>query len=281
MTERREQPSTRSTCSSTCGARWPSSGASLDEAEWKAPSRVPGVERAGQPRAHHRARALHPRRPAADARTCPTTCPHVKNDIGRSNERWIESRRSWTGADALGRVPSPPPTRRIAQLRALDDDGFAADSWTPMGPGTVARAARRSASSTRGCTSRTCGGRLERPGDLDSAGRRASAPDDARRAPVRRREEGGGSRRFHRRAHAHRTDRRHRRGGTSPTAAPARSTPPPTTPTVTAHARLRRLRPPRLRAHRPRRGAGGRARWRSTATSSSGGALVRQLNYMF
>jgi len=66
----------------------------------------------------------------------PDDLPHVKNDFGKQNERWIESRRSWTGADA--RAEFHAVTReRIDGLRSLDEAGFGADSWTPQGPGTV------------------------------------------------------------------------------------------------------------------------------------------------
>src|SRR6476661_4982716 len=75
-------------------------GDELDESQWKQPSECPGwtvqdnlvhltaLERfiLGDPL------------PSADV---PDDLPHVKNDIGRSNERWIESRRGWSGADAL------------------------------------------------------------------------------------------------------------------------------------------------------------------------------------
>jgi uncharacterized protein (TIGR03083 family) len=66
----------------------------------------------------------------------PDDLPHVKNDFGRQNERWIASRRSWTGADALAEFRAVT-AERIEGLRALDTAGFDADSWTPQGPGTV------------------------------------------------------------------------------------------------------------------------------------------------
>ena len=197
----------------------------------------------------------------------PDDLPHVKNDIGRSNERWIESRRSWTGADALAEFVATTDAR-IAQLRALDDDGFAADSWTPMGPGTVAELlgfrifdSWVHEQDMRGRPRASRRPRLRR--------RPLQHPDDARRAAVRDREEGGGSRRFHRRAHAHRPDRPPRPRWRRPTVAPARSSTVPELPTVTLVAGLRRLRPPRLRPPRPRRGAGHRRRARSRATSIS------------
>jgi len=66
----------------------------------------------------------------------PDDLPHVKNDFGRTNEQWIESRRSWSGAAALAEFHDIT-RERIAGLRALDEAGFGADSWTPQGPGTV------------------------------------------------------------------------------------------------------------------------------------------------
>lgn len=71
--------------------------------------------------------------PLADV---PDDLPHVKNDFGKQNERWIASRRSWTGADALAEFRAVT-AERVDGLRALDAAGFGADSWTPQGPGTV------------------------------------------------------------------------------------------------------------------------------------------------
>ena len=93
--------------------------------------------------------------------------PHVKNDIGKANERWIASRRSWSGADALAEFHTAT-RERVEQLRALEPSGFDADSWTPMGPGTV-----RSLLPFRIFDSWVHGqdmrGALGRVGDLDSA----------------------------------------------------------------------------------------------------------------
>src|SRR4051812_34684092 len=146
-------------------------GASLDETAWKAPSECPGWS-VQDNLVHITAMErfiLGDPLPMADV---PEDLPHVKNDIGRSNERWIESRRSWPGADALAEFVATTDAR-IAQLRALDDDGFAADSWTPMGPGTVAQLLGfrifdswvHEQDMRRG---------LERPGDLDSDAARFS-----------------------------------------------------------------------------------------------------------
>jgi uncharacterized protein (TIGR03083 family) len=61
---------------------------------------------------------------------------HVKNDIGQANEHAVDSRRGWTGAEALAEFHELT-RERIAQLRALDEEGFGGESWTPQGPGTV------------------------------------------------------------------------------------------------------------------------------------------------
>jgi uncharacterized protein (TIGR03083 family) len=62
--------------------------------------------------------------------------PHIKNDIGRSNEMWVDARRGLSGAEVLDEFRDVTAAR-LGQLRALDDAGFAAESWTPAGPGTV------------------------------------------------------------------------------------------------------------------------------------------------
>jgi uncharacterized protein (TIGR03083 family) len=146
-------------------------GDGLDEREWKQPSECPGwtvqdnlvhltaLERfiLGDPL------------PTGDV---PDDLPHVKNDIGKANERWIQSRRSWSGADALAEFRAATAAR-VEQLRALDDAGFAADSWTPMGPGTVADLVgfRIFDSWVHEQDMRRA---LDRPGDLDSAAARHS-----------------------------------------------------------------------------------------------------------
>jgi uncharacterized protein (TIGR03083 family) len=66
----------------------------------------------------------------------PDDLSHVKNDVGRMNEAWVEVRRGGTGADVLAEFRAITG-RRLAVLRALAPEDFAADSWTPMGPGTV------------------------------------------------------------------------------------------------------------------------------------------------
>ncbi|MCZ7528012.1 MAG: maleylpyruvate isomerase family mycothiol-dependent enzyme [Acidimicrobiia bacterium] len=61
---------------------------------------------------------------------------HVHNDIGRVNEAWVDSRRPRSGAEVLEELREVTAAR-IAGLRALPPEGFDAESWTPVGPGTV------------------------------------------------------------------------------------------------------------------------------------------------
>lgn len=73
-------------------------------------------------------------RPAPDH--TPPDLPHVKNDIGRANEVWVDAYRAGTGPEVLDAFREVTAAR-IAALRAMTDGDFGADSWTPAGPGTV------------------------------------------------------------------------------------------------------------------------------------------------
>ncbi|MFA5883168.1 MAG: maleylpyruvate isomerase family mycothiol-dependent enzyme [Acidimicrobiia bacterium] len=107
----------------------------LTEEEWKRPTAVPGwtvqdnlthltdIESMvqGLPRPDHEV---------------PDGLEHVKNDAGVRNEVFVDARRAWPGAEALAEFVQVTGDR-IAQLRAFSDVDFGAESWTPMGPGTV------------------------------------------------------------------------------------------------------------------------------------------------
>ena len=111
-------------------------GSTLDETEWKQPTECPGWT-VQDNLVHITALERFILGDPLPAEDVPEDLPHVKNDVGKANERWIESRRGWSGADALEEFRAATAAR-LEHLRGLDDDGFAADSWTPMGPGTVA-----------------------------------------------------------------------------------------------------------------------------------------------
>lgn len=110
-------------------------GAGLTEPEWKHPTEVPGWT--VQDNLAHIAgieASLLDRPPPAHS--VPDDLPHVKNDFGALNEVFVDSRRSLTGADVLAEFRDVTG-ERIAELRASGPDDFAADTWTPVGPGTV------------------------------------------------------------------------------------------------------------------------------------------------
>ena len=110
-------------------------GAELDEAEWKRETECPGwtVQDQVAHLAHIEGRLLG--RPDPE-HAPPDDLPHVKNSFGKINEVFVDSRRSWPGADVLAEFHDVT-RERVAGLRALSADDFGADSWTPMGPGTV------------------------------------------------------------------------------------------------------------------------------------------------
>ena len=110
-------------------------GATLTEAEWKAPSALPGWSVQDNLVHLSAIEAMSMGRAWADLDAAPGG-EHVKNDIGATNEQAVHSRRSWSGADALAEFHALT-RERIDGLRALDADGFGAESWTPQGPGTV------------------------------------------------------------------------------------------------------------------------------------------------
>jgi uncharacterized protein (TIGR03083 family) len=110
-------------------------GVGLTEVEWRRPTECPGWSVQDNLVHLTALEAFLLGRPLP-AENVPAELPHVKNDAGLANERWVESRRAWSGADALAEFRAVT-RERIDALRALSVDDFGADSWTPMGPGTV------------------------------------------------------------------------------------------------------------------------------------------------
>jgi uncharacterized protein (TIGR03083 family) len=110
-------------------------GGQLSETEWKQGTEVPGWS--VQDNLAHIAglewMLLGREQPD---HAIPEALAHVKNDIGRRNEVWVDSRRSHSGADVLAEFVEVTGTR-LAQLRAFGAEDFGAESWTPVGPGTV------------------------------------------------------------------------------------------------------------------------------------------------
>ncbi|HZJ26048.1 MAG TPA: maleylpyruvate isomerase family mycothiol-dependent enzyme [Acidimicrobiia bacterium] len=108
-------------------------GDSLSESEWKTPTECPGWS-VQDNLAHVIAiESTILDRPAPD-HTAPGGT-HIKNDVGAMNEIWVDWYRTRSGAEVLADFREVTAAR-LAQLNAADHD-FGADSWTPIGPGTV------------------------------------------------------------------------------------------------------------------------------------------------
>ena len=73
-------------------------------------------------------------RPVPDHR--PEDVAHVKNDIGRGNEVWVDFLRSHSGAAVLEAFREVTAAR-LQRLRSMNADGFSEPTQTPVGPGTV------------------------------------------------------------------------------------------------------------------------------------------------
>ena len=106
-------------------------GASLDDDAWASPTCLPGwtVKDSVSHMVGTEAMLLGERAPEIDV----SHLDHVRNDIGRSNELWVESMRPRSGAEVLDRFHDVTE-RRLEALDAMTQADFDAPSWTPAGP---------------------------------------------------------------------------------------------------------------------------------------------------
>ncbi len=109
-------------------------GDSLSETDWKAPTECPGWSVQDNLAHIIGIESVILGRAGPDVVELPEA-PHLKNEIGQSNEVWVEVYRDRSGAEVLEEFRSVTG-ERLAALRAPDMD-FGADAWTPVGPGTV------------------------------------------------------------------------------------------------------------------------------------------------
>lgn len=110
-------------------------GAELDETQWKLPTDCPGWTVQDNVAHILGIESVILGLPTPDV-DLPDDVAHVKNDLGRSNEIWVESFRALSGAEVLDRFRDVAALR-IDALRALTEEEWFAPSWTPVGPGTV------------------------------------------------------------------------------------------------------------------------------------------------
>ena len=110
-------------------------GEQLGEAEWKTSTDVPGWSVQDNLTHITGIERMILGDPAPEVEI-PEGLEHIKNDAGKNNEVFVESRRALTGAEALTEFREVTG-RRLADLRAYAPDDFDNESWTPMGPGKV------------------------------------------------------------------------------------------------------------------------------------------------
>lgn len=106
----------------------------LNEAQWKTPTDCPSWS--VQDQVSHLVGAESRILGNPEPNHTPTDTGHVKNDVGQSNEVLVDYRRSWAGQDVLYEFRELTG-QRLRLLRAMTDEEFAAETQTPIGPGTV------------------------------------------------------------------------------------------------------------------------------------------------
>lgn len=108
-------------------------GDSLTEAQWRAPTECPGwsvQDNLAHILSLESVLLGHPM-----PETAAPDGDHIKNDIGRANEVWVETYRERPGAEVLEEFRAVS-AERLGALRAPDMD-FGATASTPVGSGTV------------------------------------------------------------------------------------------------------------------------------------------------
>lgn len=107
----------------------------LGDEEWKAETDCPGwtVQDQVAHLAGNESRLLG--RPEPDHE--PADVSHTRNPMGESNEVQVDYRRSWSPQEVLDEFREVTG-ERLKQLRDMSDEDFQAESWTPIGQGTVA-----------------------------------------------------------------------------------------------------------------------------------------------
>jgi len=108
----------------------------LTSAQWETPTECPGwTVRDNVAHMIGTERMLMGEQPGAPPVADDTPVPsHVRNDIGRANEAWIEVYHAWDGAALLDEFRAVT-ARRLDQLRALSAEDWEREGFTPEGPG--------------------------------------------------------------------------------------------------------------------------------------------------
>jgi uncharacterized protein (TIGR03083 family) len=109
-------------------------GASLTPDEWRLPTDCPGWNVKDQ--FSHLIGTERSLAGLAPTDHVATFGPHVRNELGQRTEHEVDARRHLDGAAVLAEFDELVAQRR-KQVNALTDEELAADSWTPLGPGTL------------------------------------------------------------------------------------------------------------------------------------------------
>jgi uncharacterized protein (TIGR03083 family) len=121
-----------------CVAEWSALASladTLDEDDWKLSTEVPGWTVQDNLVHITSIEAVLLGREYTD-RDLPEMPDYVKNSIGERNERFVDSRRDWSGPEVLAEFLEVT-AERIVVLRGSTEADFSAASWTPIGPGTM------------------------------------------------------------------------------------------------------------------------------------------------
>ncbi len=112
--------------------------AGLDDDDWKRATNLPGWNI--QAIAAHiiGTESMLLGRPAPDLTVLEATHPHVRNDIGKFNEAWVESLAAEPPADVLARFRDDVAKRK-EMLAAISDEEWDKVGFTPAGPDTYGR----------------------------------------------------------------------------------------------------------------------------------------------
>ena len=111
--------------------------AELDDSEWSAPA-LPGWDVHDVVAHLVGGERMLDGEPTPSVPDEPDSAPHVGNDIARMNEAWVVELRKRSHAELRSDFVAITD-KRLATLRAMSDEDFAAPSWTPVGHATYGR----------------------------------------------------------------------------------------------------------------------------------------------
>ncbi|ETW95257.1 MAG: hypothetical protein ETSY1_31380 [Candidatus Entotheonella factor] len=108
--------------------------ANLTDEQWKTPTDCPNWS--VQDQLSHLCAGEHGLLGRPPVEHTPSDLSHVKNEMGERNEANVDYRRSKSGPEVLAEFRELT-AERLKVLRALSDEDFAAETMTPIGPGTM------------------------------------------------------------------------------------------------------------------------------------------------